>query len=172
MQGSCLAPARAVRLAKDSALSTASVLGDFIAASFIAALPFPTASFVDTLSRCYPPTSFTVFEQMKGYRDVKHHCWKPFQTPSVTCIHGKTCMASSVSEVLTKHRERRVDTSCLWCDADCMRLRVHMSEKRQHKGSPQCARMRRKEQTNFYHRGGATRSRCQSQSTVLLNPFC
>ena len=38
----------------------------FIAASFIAASPFPTASFVDMLSRCYPPTSYIVFEQMKG----------------------------------------------------------------------------------------------------------
>ena len=52
-----------------------------------------------------------------------------------------------------------------------MRLHMHMSEKRQHKGSPQCARMRRKEQTNCNHRGGATRPRCQPQSTVLLNPF-
>ena len=61
-QGSRLAPARAVRLAEDTALSAASVL----AASFIAALPFPTASFVAMLSRCYPPTSFIVCEQMKG----------------------------------------------------------------------------------------------------------
>ena len=73
---------------------------------------------------------------------------------------------------LTKHHGRRVDTSCLWCDADCMRLRMHMSENRQHKGSKQRAQMRRKEQTNWYHRGGAIRSRCQSQPTVLLNPFC
>ena len=41
--------------------------------------------------------------------------------------------------ILTKHHGRRVDTSSLWCDADCMRLRMHLSEKRQHKGSPQCA---------------------------------
>ena len=65
---------------------------------------------------------------------------------------------------LTKHHGRRVETSRLWCDADCIRLRTHMSVKRQHKGSPQCARMRKKEQTNCYHRG----SRCQFQSTVLL----
>ena len=44
----------------------ASLLNDFIAASFIAALPFPTASFVDQLSRCYLPTSFIVFGQMNG----------------------------------------------------------------------------------------------------------
>ena len=66
IQVSRLAPARAVRLAEDSALSAASVLSDCIAASFIAALPFPTASFVDMLSRCYPPARFIVFEQMKG----------------------------------------------------------------------------------------------------------
>ena len=64
---------------------------------------------------------------------------------------------------LTTHRGRRVDTSCLWCDADCMRLRMHMSEKRQHKGvTTMCPD--EKEQTNCYHRGGATRSRCQSHS--------
>ena len=31
---------------------------DLIAASFIAALPFPTASFIGMLSRCYPPNKF------------------------------------------------------------------------------------------------------------------
>ena len=67
---------------------------------------------------------------------------------------------------LTEHHGRRVDTLCLWSNADCMRLRMHLSEIRQHKGSPQCPRMGRKEHTN------ATRSRCQFQSTILLNPFC
>ena len=66
VQSSHLAPARAVRLAEDSAVSAAPVLSDCIAASFIAALPFPTAFFVVMMSWCYPPTSFIVFEQMKG----------------------------------------------------------------------------------------------------------
>ena len=72
MRGSRLAPARAVRRAEDSALKAAPVLSDFIAASFIAALLFPSAPFVDMLSRCYPPTSFIVFEQMKGSQDFKN----------------------------------------------------------------------------------------------------
>ena len=63
MQGSRLAPAHAVRPAEDSALSAASVLSDRNAASFIAVVPFSTASFVDMLSRCYPPTSLIVFEK-------------------------------------------------------------------------------------------------------------
>ena len=41
LQGSRLAPARAVSLAEDSALWAASLLSDCIAASFIAALPSP-----------------------------------------------------------------------------------------------------------------------------------
>ena len=41
IQGSRLAPARAVRLAEDSALSAASVLGDCIAASFTATIAVP-----------------------------------------------------------------------------------------------------------------------------------
>ena len=70
---------------------------------------------------------------------------------------------------LTKHHGRRVDTSCLWCDADCMGLHMHMSEKRQHKVSPQCARMKKKEQTHCYHRC-YPRGHTASISILLVHP--
>ena len=72
---------------------------------------------------------------------------------------------------LTKPHGRRVQTSCLWCDADCMRLCKRMS-KSPHTMRHQCARMRKKEQTNCYHRDGGTHQRCQfthNRSAETLN---
>ena len=64
-------------------------------------------------------------------------------------INGRTSMALP-SLKSDKHRGRCVGTSCLWFDVICTRTHMLM-EKRQHKGSPQCARMERNESPSLPH---------------------
>ena len=61
------------------------------------------ASFIDVLSRCYPPTCLIALELMKRSHEFKHLLKTIHQASSVSfslmCINGRASMASSICEV-------------------------------------------------------------------------